>query len=167
MISCGISCHLLSMYFLSRGIGAVSVSGYILSGPDRMYPDTETASIPLNKKYINNKWQEIPQEIISKYQQLKKWNIPEDTYNYIFSKNLYPLIQKTAQELNYDPKFIGCFLGHTLKYVEGHYSKSKNFNYNHVFHLFKYLKENNIKPEIAERMLPFVYKNPNRPMQEI
>jgi len=139
----------------------------VLPGPDRMYPDTDTAPIPLDKNYIDNKWQEIPQEIISKYQQLKKWDIPEDTHNYIFSKNLYPLIQKTIQELNYNPKFIGCFIGHSLKYVEGHYSRSKNFNYEHVFQLLKYLKENNIKPEIAERMLPLVYKNPNRPMKEI
>jgi glutamyl-tRNA(Gln) amidotransferase subunit E len=139
----------------------------VLPGPDRMYPDTDTAPIPLDKKYIDNKWQEIPEEIISKYQQLKKWNIPEDTYNYIFSKNLYPLIRRIVKELNYSPKFTGTFIGHTLKYIEGHYTKSKNFTYDSIFLLFKYLKDNNIKPAIAKKMLPYIYKNPNKSMQEI
>ena len=139
----------------------------VLPGPDRMYPDTDSAPIPLDKKYIDNKWQQIPEEIISRYQQLKKWGIPEDTYNYIFSKNLYPLIQKITNQLNYNPKFIGCFLGHTLKFVEGHYPKSKHFDYNHIFKLFSYLQKQSLTPEIAKRMLPFVYKNPERSYNEI
>jgi glutamyl-tRNA(Gln) amidotransferase subunit E len=139
----------------------------VLPGPDRMYPDTDTAPIPLDKKYIDNKWQEIPEEIISKYQQLKKWEIPEDTYNYIFSKNLYPVIRKIVEELDYSPKFIGTFIGQTLKYVEGHYPKSKNFTYTQIFNLFKYLEDKNIKPVIAKKMLPYIYKNPNKPLEEI
>src|SRR6056297_1234440 len=66
----------------------------VLPGPDRMYPDTDSAPVPLDKKYIENIKKNLPAEIIDQYNQLKKWGVPEDTYYYIFSKNLFPIIQK-------------------------------------------------------------------------
>ena len=37
---------------------------------------------------------DLPTDVIDRYHQLKKWGIPEDTYTYIFTQNLYPVIEK-------------------------------------------------------------------------
>lgn len=139
----------------------------VLPGPDRMYPDTDSAPIALDKQYIEKKWKELPEEISDRFHQLRKWEVPEDTYYYIFSKNLYPLIKQIVSQLNYPPKFIGAFVGHTFKFVEGHYEAGTHFAPEMLYDLFKFLKENNIEADIAKKMLPILYKNPDQAFEHI
>ncbi|MDD4087594.1 MAG: Glu-tRNA(Gln) amidotransferase subunit GatE, partial [Bacteroidales bacterium] len=63
----------------------------VLPGADRMYPDTDSAPIPLEDTQIENLRSQLPEEVIDHYHQLQAWGVPEDTYTYIFSKNLFPL----------------------------------------------------------------------------
>ncbi|MEN8225692.1 MAG: Glu-tRNA(Gln) amidotransferase subunit GatE, partial [Bacteroidota bacterium] len=58
----------------------------VLPGADRMYPDTDTPPKPLEEKHIDEIGKNLPTDIIDRYRQLKKWNIPEDTYTYIFKR---------------------------------------------------------------------------------
>ncbi|MFO8234326.1 MAG: Glu-tRNA(Gln) amidotransferase subunit GatE [Bacteroidales bacterium] len=139
----------------------------VLPGPDRMYPDTDSAPIPLNKNYIEGKRKNLPEEIIHQYEQLMKWNIPEDTHKYIFRNNLFPLIKKISENLDFKPKFIGTFLGHRLKFVEGHYEKDKNFDYNMIYELFNFIRKKKLEPEIARKMLPYIYQNPTINKEEL
>ncbi|MCD4789710.1 MAG: Glu-tRNA(Gln) amidotransferase subunit GatE [Bacteroidales bacterium] len=132
----------------------------VLPGADRMYPDTDTAPIPLPNEYIEELSENLPADIIDMYHQLQEWKIPEDTYTYIFSKNLYPIIERIINELNIDPVFTGTFFGHTLKYVEGHYEPAEAFNYKIIYAMFRYLQQQNIDIELAKRMLPVVYEFP-------
>jgi glutamyl-tRNA(Gln) amidotransferase subunit E len=130
----------------------------VLPGPDRMYPDTDSAPIPLDKEYIENKRKDLPEEVINQYEQLKQWEIPEDTYNYIFRNNLFPLIKKITQNLHINPKFVGTVIGHNLKYVEGHYKKDEKFKYDKIYDLFEFIKTKELEPQIVKKMLPYVYK---------
>ena len=132
----------------------------VLPGADRMYPDTDTAPLPLANEYIENLSKDLPSEIIDRYHQLKKWEIPEDTYTYIFSKNLYPLIKKLITELKLDPVFTGTFIGHTYKFVEGHYNTPGLCCNEIIYNLFKYLQENKLNIELAQYMMPELYKHP-------
>jgi len=132
----------------------------VLPGADRMYPDTDTAPLPLANDYIENLGKELPTEVIDRYHQLKDWNIPEDTYTYIFSRNLYPLIEKLVNELKMDPVFAGTFIGHTFKFIEGHYKRADEFETNMIYGMFKYLQENGIKSGIAKYMLPQIFEHP-------
>ena len=132
----------------------------VLPGADRMYPDTDSAPIPLEDDYIEKLKLELPEEIIVRYRQLKKWNIPEDTYTYIFSKNLYPLTERIILELKINPVFVGTFIGHRLKFIEGHFKHVKEFNYKIIYAMFKYLLDNKIELELARYMLSVVYEFP-------
>jgi len=132
----------------------------VLPGADRMYPDTDTAPLPLANDYIESLTKDLPADIIDRYKQMKEWGIPEDTYTYIFSKNLYPLIVRLIKELKVDPVVAGTLIGHKLKFVEGHYESSDAFDYNILFALCKYLQTNNIEFDLAERMLPHLYEHP-------
>ncbi|MDD3875271.1 MAG: Glu-tRNA(Gln) amidotransferase subunit GatE [Bacteroidales bacterium] len=139
----------------------------VLPGADRMYPDTDSAPIPLSDEYIENIRKRLPTEIVERYKQLKEWQVPEDTYTYIFSKNLYPLIKKIITDLNVNPRFAGSFLGHTMKFVEGHYKPSSQWSYELVYDLFKFLKEKNINYSIMKYMLPHLYQHPKMDFDSI
>ena len=132
----------------------------VLPGADRMYPDTDSPPIPLANEYIEDLRKGLPSDVIDRYHQLKDWKVPEDTYTYIFKKNLFPLIDRIQRDLQIPAQFVGCFLGHKLKFVEGHYQSADYFNNAIIFALFKYLKENNIEIEMAEVMLPTVFSHP-------
>lgn len=132
----------------------------VLPGADRMYPDTDTAPIPLEDSYIEELQKEMPNEVIEHYKQLKKWNVPEDTHAYIFSRNLYPVIHELVEKSGLEPSFAGTFIGHKLKYVEGHYEKGEQFDYMQIVDLFNYLKNQNLEFNLAELMLPVLYTNP-------
>jgi glutamyl-tRNA(Gln) amidotransferase subunit E len=139
----------------------------VLPGADRMYPDTDSAPIPLPNEYIDQLGKELPNDIIDRYKQMKKWGIPEDTFTYIFSKNHYPLIERIIDELKVDPVFIGTFFGHTLKNIEGRYIPAEEFNYKIIYAMIKYLQEKKIELDLARYMLPEVYEHPKMDFDSI
>jgi glutamyl-tRNA(Gln) amidotransferase subunit E len=131
----------------------------VLPGADRMYPDTDSPPIPLDNNYVESLKKRIPSEVIDRYNQLQKWDIPEDTYTYILSKNLYPLIAQIITELNLNPKFTGTLFGHTLKNIEGKLKKCSDFTYQHIYDLCKFIQTQNLNPEIIKHMLSANYQN--------
>lgn len=139
----------------------------VLPGADRMYPDTDSPPIPLEEDYIREIEKRLPTEIAVRYNQLKKWKVPENTYTYIFSHNLFPLIQDIVKDLKIDPRFVGTFIGQKLKFVEGHYICGKEFNYTSLFKLFKFLVEQKLDLDIAKKMLPVVFENPKMDFESI
>ncbi|MBU2651987.1 MAG: Glu-tRNA(Gln) amidotransferase subunit GatE [Bacteroidetes bacterium] len=132
----------------------------VLPGADRMYPDTDSAPIPLEEELIEKIRHRVPSEVIDRYHQLREWGVPEDTYTYIFKRNHYPLIRRIVDDLGVNPRFVGSFFGHTLKFVEGHYTPATEFNYCILFAMFKYILDHGLDPEIAGKMLPVVYEHP-------
>jgi glutamyl-tRNA(Gln) amidotransferase subunit E len=139
----------------------------VLPGADRMYPDTDTAPIPLEESYINKLEQNLPEDISERYRKMKEWGIPEDTYIYILSKNLFPLVEKIILELKMDPVCVGTFFGHQLKFAEGHFQKAPEFEYKMVYGLFKFLKEKGIDSELAKKMLPEFYEHPKMDFESV
>jgi len=139
----------------------------VLPGADRMYPDTDSAPIPLENEYIDKLGENLPNDVIERYNQLKKWNVPEDTFTFIFRNNLYPLIEKTVNKLKINPKFIGTFIGHKLKFVEGHYTSSDNFDYCKIYDLFEYLIDKKLEIQLSKKMLPVFYQYPKMDFDSI
>lgn len=132
----------------------------VLPGADRMYPDTDSAPIPLKDSFIENLRKNLPIDVIDNYKQLKKWGVSEDVYTYIFSKNLFPLLVRIIADTGVTPSYVCTFLGHEVKFAVGHYKGPEKFNHQRVYDLFKYLKEKNMTFEIAENMLPELIEHP-------
>ncbi len=139
----------------------------VLPGADRMYPDTDSKPIPLENQYIDSLYKQLPGEVMDRYQQLAKWNIPEDCYTYLLSRNLYPIIEKIVNELKFDAKFTGIFLGHEFKFVEGHYRHSKDFQIERIVELFRFIKENKLEQDILRYMIPVVFEHPKMDFQSV
>lgn len=132
----------------------------VLPGADRMYPDTDSPPIPITEERIKRLGENLLEDISERYLKLKAWKIPEDTYTYIFRKNLFPLIERIIGELGTDPVFTGTFMGQTMKYVEGHYKPTAAFKYNVIFSMFRFLKDEQIDVELAKNMIAEVYEHP-------
>jgi len=132
----------------------------VLPGADRMYPDTDSAPIPLENDYIELLGKNKPEEVIDRYKRLQDWNVPEDCYTYIFKKNLFPLIERIVNELQLDPAFVGKFFGHAVKWVEGQYKPAAEFDYKIIYALLRFINQRNLDLGIARRMLPLVYQYP-------
>ncbi len=147
--------------------GGTTIFERVLPGADRMYPDTDSAPIPLEDSYIEELSTKLPQEVIERYHILKNWGAPEDTYTYIFKKDLFPLIERIIKELDYNPVFVTTLFGHKLKFVEGQIKPVAEFNYKIIYALLKYLKEQKLHPELAWRMLPIVYEHPKIDFESI
>jgi len=139
----------------------------VLPGADRMYPDTDSAPIPLSEEYIEMLRRRLPSEVIERYRKLKAEGVAEDNFTYIFSKNHYPLIVKIAADLELPVKTIGNFFGQTLKFVENHYSSAGDFDYNQLYELFMFLKFNNLELELAKYILVELYKHPKMDYRSI
>ncbi len=139
----------------------------VLPGADRMYPDTDTAPIPLETSYIKKLGERLPEDVHNRIMQMIDWKIPDDTYHYILSKNLFPIMKKIIKELNIDPSFAGTLFGQYLKFIEGHYNMGKGFNYKIIFELFKFLHEKGINYELIKRMLPIIYRRPDMDFDSI
>jgi len=132
----------------------------VLPGADRMYPDTDSAPIPLKNEHIEEIRKQIPVDIFDRVQQMKSWYVPEDTFTFILKKNLVPLIEKINAELNISPRFSGIFFGHKMKFIENNYPGSKEFDYENILDLFRFLKEKKMDLNIAEKMLVEYYQHP-------
>ena len=138
----------------------------VLPGADRMYPDTDSAPIPLTNEYIESLRKNIPEEVADRYAQCKKWGIPQDCFNYIFTYNHYPKMKQIIEEVGVAPKFVGTFFGHTLKHLHGQYGEIL-FCTCRIVKLFEFLKKKNMDYAIAKRMLKVMFEDPEMEFKDI
>ncbi len=133
----------------------------VLPGANRMYPDTDSAPIPLAEDYINSLGKNLPVPVFERLKQMTDWGIPKDAHKYLLKKNLLPLIDRIFEELEYPQKYIGTFLAHFYKHLEGRKVPHQEFTYSKIFGLFAFLKKKKLDPELAKGMLEILFDHPN------
>ena len=138
----------------------------VLPGADRMYPDTDSAPIPLTNDYIEELRKNVPDAVADRYAQLVQWGVPQDCFKYIFTHNLFPIIKKIVTELDYSPKFVGTLFGQRLKHWHGQYGRIP-FCTCRLFDLFAFLKQEGIDKAIACDMLEEMFIYPNAELSQI
>ncbi len=139
----------------------------VLPGADRMYPDTDSAPIPLEDEAIKEISEHLPVLVSERIHQLKQWNVPEDTYTYILKNNLVPLIERAQQELKIPARFTASLLAQTLKHLQGKYPSLPEFSFQKVYELLAYLISRNLDLAISKRMLLHLYLNPEMDFESI
>ncbi|MDA3813873.1 MAG: Glu-tRNA(Gln) amidotransferase subunit GatE [Candidatus Cloacimonetes bacterium] len=129
----------------------------VLPGADRMYPDTDSAPIPIEDEYIENLRKEQPVDLVERIKQMKKWQIPEDCFQYILRNNLVPEIERINNDLRIDSKYIATTFAHTLKHIEGQLIPDVPFPYTKVYDMFKFILEKKLSLDIVKSILPIIY----------
>lgn len=133
----------------------------VLPGPDRMYPDTDSAPISIEEDLITSIRGRLPLSVQSRMEQLRAWGIPEDTHGYLLRRNLVWIIEKIIADFGLPPKFVGTFFGHHLRHVETRLSPSAEFSDYTIYGLFKFLNGRGLDTEAAKLMLPELYVHPH------
>ncbi len=139
----------------------------VLPGPDRMYPDTDSAPIPIEDEHIETIRTQVPVAVDVRVGQLREWEVPEDTYPYVLSRNLLPTIDRIVSECSLPPRFVGTLFGHTLKMLEGRQSRASGFSYNKVYGLTKFVIDRGLDKDILKAMLPVLYEHPNMVFESV
>lgn len=139
----------------------------VLPGPDRMYPDTDSAPIPIEEHRIQNIRRQLPNEVVHNTNQMENWEIPNDTYCFILKRNLFPLIRKIIADFNMPSRFIGTLFGHDLRHIEGQLTPAAPFDYNHVYELIDFIIRRKLRREIIKKMLPIIYQYPNMDFESV
>ena len=91
----------------------------VLPGPDRMYPDTDSAPIPISEELIARLKANLPEPVDVRMKQLREWKVPEDTHAFLLKSNLVPLLEELIETTGLDSRFAGTLLGHTYKCLLG------------------------------------------------
>ncbi|MEI7664109.1 MAG: Glu-tRNA(Gln) amidotransferase GatDE subunit E, partial [Bacteroidota bacterium] len=139
----------------------------VLPGADRMYPDTDSAPIPLEDSEIDEAVKRLPKLVSERISQLIEWNVPEDTHTYLLKNNLVPLLEKALVELNVPARFTSGLLAHTVKHLQGQYPALPDFSYDKIYDLLKFLADRKIDLAIAKRMLFHLYQHPKMDFDSI
>lgn len=126
----------------------------VLPGRDRMYPDTDSQPIAVTTEMLEKLSRNIPVEISERFIQMKEWNLPEDTWHYLLSKNLVVLIERISNDFGFDPKEIGILTGHRFRSLEGRGRVAAGFSYERLYDLFAFLKNEKLLAPVARIMLP-------------
>lgn len=132
----------------------------VLPGADRMYPDTDSAPIPLDNDYIDKLSAQTKVDIHQNLNTLIQMGIPADTYTYLLRNNLTETISRIGR-LGFPTRFVGTLLGHDLKHLEGKTPPPNNFKYSQIVDMFAYIASKKLHHSIAKLMLPVLYRYPH------
>jgi glutamyl-tRNA(Gln) amidotransferase subunit E len=144
----------------------ITIFERVLPGADRMYPDTDSAPIPLDPKEIEAMKKELPSEIIDRYYKLQEWNVPQDCFTYIFTKNWFPAMSDIVEKLGVDGRLVGCFVGMRLKNLLCK-NPATQFNNETLYKLFAFLKKEKLNYRLAWNMAPTLVANASMDMKEV
>jgi glutamyl-tRNA(Gln) amidotransferase subunit E len=139
----------------------------VLPGPDRMYPDTDSAPIPVEEELIERVRSAMPPAVQHRLGQFKTWGVPSDTFAFLLRYNLAPWLEKISTAFGVEPRFVAVILGHNLKNLAGKKSVFADFNCQRLYELFGFVQEQKLDKEIMKIMLPVVFEHPNMDFQSV
>ena len=139
----------------------------VLPGPNRMYPDTDSAPIPVEDSLIEEIQKQLSTEISFRVNQMRSWSLPSDTHTYILKRNLFPIMEKIIRDLNAQPLFVGALIGHTLKNLESRFDSSPKLQDKKIYDLFYFAHQKNLERNIIKEMLPNVYRYPDKDFNDV
>jgi len=131
----------------------------VLPGADRMYPDTDSAPIPIHEDMIEAARKKLPLALSDRLKQLRDWKVPTDCYAYLLRYNLPPVIEAMSIQLDFSALALCKLFAHTIKSMQA--DKPLPFDYERVADLIRYLKKKSITFELLPSMLKVLFAHPN------
>jgi glutamyl-tRNA(Gln) amidotransferase subunit E len=146
----------------------------VLPGPDRMYPDTDSAPIPIEEELIERVRAGLPQGVDRRFAQFREWRVPEGAFAFLLKHNLAPFIERVHADFGSEPRFVATLLAHDLKHLLGRRRSSPlgpgreaAFPFARLHGLFAFLQQEKLEREIARAMLPVLVDHPNMDLRSV
>ncbi len=139
----------------------------VLPGPDRMYPDTDSAPISIPQELIDRIRGGLPIAVNQRFAQMQGWGVPADVFPFLLTNNLLPLVDRIVADFGAEPRFVATLLGHRLKHLQGNSRPCTPWEPQRVYELFGFAHERKLQPEIIGKMLPVVYSHPQMDFEAV
>ena len=129
----------------------------VLPGPDRMYPDTDSAPIPIEESMIEAARAALPPvSVAEQIDQLALWDVPSDTHRFILRRNLFPLVERLHVECGLEPRFAGLLVGHVLR----HAARTCPLDSDRVVDIARGLSERGLAIDLLQPLTPLALGEP-------
>ena len=135
----------------------------VLPGPNRMYPDTDSAPIPIDEASIENIRASLPRSISACLAQMRDWKIPTDCQPFILKRTLFPLLEELIDDVGIDPVFAGTLLGHTLRRATGDRPGDSQW----VLGLARETRHRDLATDLLKTLLPLAVTHPQAGVDEL
>lgn len=144
-------------------IDGTTIFERVLPGPDRMYPDTDSAPIPIDEAVIEQIRSSLPRSISDCSSQMREWGIPEDCRSFILKRNLYSLLEELIRVEKLNPIFAGTLLGHALRHACG----DRPGDVEWILDLVREVRKRQLKTEILKPILQYAFAAPQTSFDEL
>jgi len=139
----------------------------VLPGPDRMYPDTDTAPIPVEQQRIDRITNGLPAPVHQRIDRLRKWNVAENHVGYILRRNLFTILERIVEEYDQSPRRVARVLSQVLRHLEPSPVQREGFNPARLVDLYAFLEHEKIDAGLVEAMLPVVAEHPQMELPSV
>jgi len=143
----------------------ITIFERVLPGADRMYPDTDSAPIPILEEDIKAAGENLPVGLQERMEQLSAWNVPRDAYTYILRNNLMDVVEQQSRIHNAEPRFIARLYAHWLKSMQG--AGPLPFDNQRVTDLLGFVRQRGLADDVLPPMLKVLYHHPNMQFSSI
>jgi glutamyl-tRNA(Gln) amidotransferase subunit E len=139
----------------------------VLPGPDRMYPDTDSAPIPVDEDAIERLRKKLPVEVSERMEQLDAWSVPRSSADYLLSHNLVGFIETIATDYGYEPAFVARMCAQYLKNLEDKFPGWPLLPHDGLVALFSDVKKHGLDRDILPGLLAAWYGSPEKDFEEL
>lgn len=139
----------------------------VLPGPDRMYPDTDSAPIPVTGEYLEKREAQLPVRLPDTLKQLRQWKLPESSFPYIITRRLFDNIRSLAEETSWSPKAVGLLFAQTQRSIERRLGRHYEIDPERTAEVIRFIHAKGLGPEMAREMLPSALKSPDRTLNQM
>jgi len=139
----------------------------VLPGPDRMYPDTDSAPIPITDAMVEKARANLPTDPRELVAKLRAWQVPESDFYYLMSRQLVPVVETIAAETGWPARFAALLFAHTLKGLERRQGPSPGLRPDRVIELCRYVHAKGIDRRMVRDLLEVLHGDPGRSFDEL
>lgn len=139
----------------------------VLPGPDRMYPDTDSAPLPIADHEIDQIRSGLAPDASEHMAQLARWKIPTHLFEYLLARNRVPLMQVLVDTHGLKPILAARLLAQVLKSLEGRFPGWPYLPEDNLTALVARVRAEGLEPEIIETLLPVWYYRPHLSLEQL
>ena len=139
----------------------------VLPGPDRMYPDTDSAPISVPADHIESIRSRMVRVLPGWLEKLRHWGVPADAHHYLIRRKILPLIETISAHTGWPEKFTALLFGHTLKGLERKRGLRGKIDYTRVSELCRQVHDSGCDRSLVKEALPIQLGDQSRPVETI
>jgi len=136
----------------------------VLPGPDRMYPDTDSAPIGIDEEMIEEARSGLPDtEIHERLAALRAWGVPADAHTFILRNDLFAALREIVEASSLSPRFAGTLVGHVLRNA----CKGSPLAPDRVTWLVREVDSRGFAPDILKALIPLAVDDVDAPFDDL